>query len=304
MKALAIVAFGVFLVIFALYAWLGGTSVRTGWVGVRVNQIGSNAGVVDQELGVGWYFPQWGSDVMRFPTTSRTEVWSDAPPASSGFGDQSNAPQLIGPAIQFNNADGVPTRIAISMQVHVDPTRASDAVQKYRLGFQEMISGPVQRDLQDAFVRHGIRYTSDALIRQGAGNLLAEVTQTIRARLAEDGIVVDNINLVGSPALPESIMARINERIEAEQNAATQQQQVQVVEAQARQAVAAAQGEAQAAIEAARGRATAMDLEGEALRRNPNVVQLRMLERWNGLCPPDVDICAPGASVLAESGSR
>ena len=108
-----------------------GTRIRSGQVGVRVVDIGAHAGVQEHELGVGWYFPQPGSYVLKFPTTTRTEVWAD--------NDNS-----IGPAIQFNNADGVPTRMAVSVQVRIDPERASNAVQRYRLGFEDMVRGPVR----------------------------------------------------------------------------------------------------------------------------------------------------------------
>jgi len=195
-----------------------GTRVRSGEVGVRVVDLGAHAGVQEHELGVGWYFPQLGSYVLKFPTTTRTEVWADN-------GD------AIGPSIQFNNADGVPTRMAVSVQVRIDPQRASNAVQRYRLGFEDMVRGPVQRDLQDAFVRLGPRYTSQQLVSGEGSRLLVEVTQLLNQRLGREGVIIDNINLVGAPALPDAIRDRINQRIEAEQNVATQEAQVRVVQA-------------------------------------------------------------------------
>lgn len=258
-----------------LFGMFSGTRIRSGEVGVRVVDIGGRAGVQDRELTTGWYFPQIGSYVLKFPTTVRTEVWSD-----------SENVERIGPSIQFNNADGVPTRMAVSMQVRIDPERASTAVQRYRLGFEDMVRGPVQRDLQDTFVRVGPRFTSQSLVTTGGAPLLAEVTKAMQARLAVEGIIIDNINLVGAPELPESIRARINARIEAEQNAATQEQQVRVVEAQARQRVAEAQGRAQA-----------IAVEGNALNANPQVLRLREIERWNGQCPLNTNTCVIGGSA-------
>lgn len=251
-----------------------GTRIRSGEVGVRVVDLGSHAGVQDQELGVGWYFPQWGSYVLKFPTTTRTEVWSD----------QDNA---IGPAIAFNNADGVPTRLAVSVQVRIDPDRASNAVQRYRLGFEDMVRGPVQRDLQDAFVRLGPHYTSQQLVGGQGSNLLLDVTGLLNQRLGREGVIIDNINLVGAPSLPDEIRARINQRIETEQNAATQEAQVRVVQAQAQQRIAEAEG-----------RARATQIEGAALAANPQVLRLREIERWNGQCPLDGKICAPGSAAV------
>ena len=265
-----------FVVVFAIGTAVAcsGTRVRSGEVGVRVVDLGAHAGVQERELGVGWYFPQLGSYVLKFPTTTRTEVWADS-------GD------VIGPSIQFNNADGVPTRMAVSLQVRIDPERASIAVQRYRLGFEDMVRGPVQRDLQDAFVRLGPRYTSQQLVAGEGSRLLVEVTQLLNQRLGQEGIIIDSINLVGAPALPEAIRDRINQRIEAEQNVATQEAQVRVVQAQAQQRIAAAEGLARAT-----------QIEGAALAANPQVLRMREIERWNGQCPLDSDTCVIGAGAL------
>lgn len=255
-----------------------GTQIRSGEVGVRVNEVGSQAGVQETELGVGWYFPQWGSYVMEFPTTIRTEVWSDA--ESSG-----------GPAIQFNNADGVPTRVAVSILLRIDPTRASDAVQRYRLGFNELVDGPVRRRIQGAFVATGAgtAFTSEALTSgPAAAQLLAAVrSQVEEPLLREEGVIIEDLVLVGAPGLPEAIRERINDRVEAEQAAQAQQAQVAVAEARARQVVATAEGEARA-----------INLLGAALRANPQVLRQREIEKWGGLCPLDAEVCAPGGSLI------
>lgn len=276
--------FAAFAIISLVFVGCAGTRVRSGEVGVRVVDLGSSAGVQPHELGVGWYFPQPGSYVLKFPTTVRTEVWAD--------GDVANIGTVIGPAIQFNNSDGVPTRVAVSVQVRMDPTHASDAVQLYRLGFDDLIRGPVQRDLQDAFVRVGPQFNSAELVTSGGAPLLARVQEALSRRLASQGIIIQGLTLVGAPVLPDAIRNRINARIEAEQNAATQEQQVRVVQAQAQQRIAEAEGLARAT-----------SIEGEALRANPQVLRQREIDRWNGLCPLDANICAPGADVIANTNS-
>lgn len=258
-----------------------GTRIRSGQVGVRVVDIGAHAGVQEHELGVGWYFPQPGSYVLTFPTTTRTEVWAD------------NNDDAIGPSIQFNYGDGVPTRMAVSVQVRIDPDRASNAVQRYRLGFYDMVRGPVQRDLQDAFVRLGPHYNSAQLVAGDGARLLSEVTQMLNGRLGREGVIIDNINLVGAPTLPEAIRDRINQRIEAEQNVATQEAQVRVVQAQAQQRIAEAEG-----------RARATQIEGAALAANPQVLRLREIERWNGQCPLNGQTCVVGGQALVTTPAQ
>ena len=79
----------------------------------------------------------------------------------------------------------------------------------------------------------------------------------------------------------------VQQRIEAEQNVATQEAQVRVVQAQAQQRVAEAEG-----------RARATEIEGRALAANPQVLRQREIERWNGQCPLDSETCVIGAGAL------
>jgi regulator of protease activity HflC (stomatin/prohibitin superfamily) len=264
-----------------------GERVRPGWVGVRVNNYGERAGVVEQELSPRFYWHQWGSDIIQFPTTVQTEVWQDCD-------SQRNCENVGGTAVSFTNADGVATRLAISMQLRVSPPEASRIVGRYRLGFQEMIDGPVRRRLQDAFVRFGQddEFTSEALITGGKANdLLQRVHQTVSRPLATEGIIIENISLVGSPILPSQIIDRINDRVEAEQGAEAEEQKVRIVQAKAAQAIAEAEG-----------RARAIAIEGAALNQNPQVLKLREIERWSGKgCPLDAQTCVLGGSALVQS---
>jgi len=51
----------------------------------------------------------------------------------------------------------------------------------------------------------------------------------------------------------------------------------------------------------AEGEARSIELTGAALRANPQVLREREIQRWNGLCPLDANVCAPGASVIANN---
>lgn len=252
--------------------------VAPGEVGVKVIQTGASAGVQAQELGVGTHMLGLYEDMIIFPTTTTTETWSNV----EGAG---------GPKISFTNADGVRTEIGVSMQFRVDPTKASDLVQKYRLGMSDIIDGPVRRRIQGAFNTYGVKYNSEQLSTGGANQLLTDIWTVVKDSLAQEGIVVENIEMVGSVGLPESIMNRINEKVEAQQNAQTATSQLEVTKAEAAQR-----------IEESRGRAEALAVEGAALRANPEVLRLREIERWNGLCPLGTSSCVIGANANAIVG--
>jgi len=250
-----------------------GESIRSGQVGVRVNEMGSKAGVQDQELGVGFYWSQMNSYIVKFPTTVRTEVWGN----TDGAG---------GAPLTFTNKDQMITGAAISLQIRVDPSKVSEIVQRYRLGFEEMIDGPVRRRVQDALIQEGSKYTSEELMSGSGAKLLGEVLERIRAPLAEEGIVIENIALVGPFGLPESVVEQINQRVKRQQEAESERAQVEVIKAQAEQA-----------IEEARGRAMAMEIEGRALAANPGVLRMREIEASTGQCPLGAQICVIGANL-------
>lgn len=280
---------GIAAVLFlALMVSCSGSTVKSGFVGVRVVDQAvpglTQSGVQDRELSVGWHPPIPGTYVLKFPTTIRTEVWAPEDAVTSG-----RNVRHIGPAITFLNGDRIRIGLPIALQVSTDPTRASDLVQQYRFGFDEMISGPVQRELQGAFNVVGPTQTSEQILADGGTSLVEAVRARLAPILQRDGIILHSINVVAPVDLPAEIQERINQLQEAEQNARTQEQQVRVVEAQARQRVAEAEG-----------RARAIQIEGEALRSNPQVARLREIENWNGQCPLDADVCAPGATALVQ----
>ncbi len=268
-----------------------GTSVRSGYVGVRVfNQAlpGFQAAVQPNELTVGWHPPIPGSDVLVFPTTIRTEVWAPENAVS-----ENRNTRHIGPEVSFINGDRIRLGLPVALQISTDPVRASDLVQLYRFGFEEMISGPVQRELQGAFNLIGPRFTTEQILSDGGAAMVDAVKEHLQPILQRDGVILHNITVVSPPVLNAQIQERINQLQEAEQNARTQEQQVRVVEAQARQRIAEAEG-----------RARAIQIEGEALRNAPQVARLREIEAWNGLCPLDADVCAPGASFVTQGPSQ
>jgi regulator of protease activity HflC (stomatin/prohibitin superfamily) len=63
------------------------------------------------------------------------------------------------------------------------------------------------------------------------------------------------------------------------------QNEVAQAQAEAQKVEAEAQGNAQAQLTIAEAEAKAISLKGEALRQNPNVVQMSAVEKWDGHLP-------------------
>src|SRR5206468_303895 len=103
--------------------------------------------------------------------------------------------------------------------------------------------------------------------------------------LVLDDIVLENISL--TKGLENAIEAKMVQEQEAARARFAQQQ---------------AQTEASTAVIKARGEAESINLRGKALRENPGILDLQIVERWDGTTPLVVGPGAAGASMLLPLG--
>ena len=101
-----------------------------------------------------------------------------------------------------------------------------------------------------------------------------------------DDIVLENINL--TKGLENAIEAKMVQEQEAARARFAQQQ---------------AQTEASTAVIKARGEAESINLRGKALRDNPSILELQIVESWDGITPLVVGPGATGANMLLPLGT-
>jgi len=101
-----------------------------------------------------------------------------------------------------------------------------------------------------------------------------------------DDIVLENINL--TKGLENAIEAKMVQEQEAARARFAQQQ---------------AQTEASTAVIKARGEAESINLRGKALRENPSILELQIVERWDGITPLVVGPGASGANMVLPLGT-
>ena len=103
--------------------------------------------------------------------------------------------------------------------------------------------------------------------------------------LTFEDLVIEDINLTS--ALENAIEAKMVQEQEAARARFAQQQ---------------AQTEANTAIIKARGEAESIVLRGQALRENPGVLDLQIIEHWDGVAPQVVGPGVSGANMLLPLG--
>lgn len=114
---------------------------------------------------------------------------------------------------------------------------------------------------------------------------LASARRKLGEILVIEDLVLENIDL--TTALENAIEAKMVQEQEAARARFAQQQ---------------AQTEANTAVIRARGEAESIVLRGKALRENPSVLELQVIERWDGVTPLVVGPGVNGANMMLPLG--
>ncbi|AWY03073.1 hypothetical protein SCYZ1_7 [Pseudomonas phage SCYZ1] len=238
--------------------------VSNGYTGVVVNMMGSGKGVDPVETGVGWKWLTFNEELFKFPT----------------FNQNVNYPTLI-----FQDANGMEVSANIGLTLRAAPGSAPLLFKTFRRGMDEIVNVNVQQVLRTSLNSAGSKRGSDKMYGQGQDQFLAEVFGKVRDHFADRGLIIENLYLNGKINLPPSVVATITAQVEATQKTIQRQNEVAQVVAEAEKKVAEAQGEKDSAILRAQGEAESLTIRGEALRKNPGMVELNAIDKWDGKLP-------------------
>lgn len=123
------------------------TKVEPGHVGVKVNNMGSDAGVEKQALGVGYYYNGPGMDIYEYPVYTSTYTWT----ADENEGSPTNE-QFV-----FQDKNGLGLSADVAVSYHVNPQLAPTLFQKYRMGMPEIVAGPIRTAVRNAIVEEAAK---------------------------------------------------------------------------------------------------------------------------------------------------
>lgn len=248
--------------------------VPAGHVGVKFQLYGDGKGSL-QEMPPGRYWVGWGYEMYTFPTFTQTYTFTRS--ASEG--------RPVDESLSFQTAQGLTVNADVGITYHIDPTKVALIFQKYRKGIDEITDIYLRNMVRDALVKEAAGLDIESVYGKGKARLIEAVQQDVAAEVAPVGIVVEKIYWVGELRLPDNVVQSINAKIQATQMAEQRQNEVAQAQAEAQKLEAEAQGKAQAAITIAEAEAKAIALKGDALRQNPNVVQMSAIEKWDGHLP-------------------
>jgi prohibitin 2 len=176
--------------------------------------------------------------------------------------------------------------IVVAMNYHIDPNRVAKIFQEVGVQYKERIIDPA---MQEGVKASTAKFTAEELITRREAVREDAKTQ-LKTRLEAMGIVVDEFNIVNfefSKVFNDAIEAKVT----AEQSALAAKNKLEQIKFEAEQRVAEAKGKAEA-----------ITIESNALRSNPQILEMRALEKWNGTLPQVTGgavpfISLPGAPV-------
>ena len=272
-----------FLLALALLTLTACSDVPSGYVGIKVNLLGSDKGVADQELGTGRYWIGMNEKLYTFPVFQQTQVWTKNVDEGS----------LTDDSVTFQSEKGLSVNSDISVVYSVDPKKVSVLFQKFRKGIDEITHTFLRSAVRDALVRSAGTKSIESIYGAGKADLINEVESKVRAETADLGIIIEHIYFIGDMRLPPSITAAINANAVASQMTAQREQEVQQVKFEADKKVAEAKGEADSTLLRANAEAAAIKIKGDALSKNPEVLELSKIEKWDGRLPQIVGAATP-----------
>ena len=238
--------------------------VRPGHVGIKVNQYGSGAGVENQSLGVGTYFTPFGTTIIEYPVYTQTYTYSQ----NSQEGSNNNE------EFTFQDKNGLNISSDIAVSYSVNPSLAPRLYSKFRVDAAGLVSGQIRNAIRDSLNNRASALGVEEIYGPRKQALLQAVQGDVAAYFAPYGLNIEKLFYAGTIRMPDAVRDQINLRIANEQAALAAQANV-----------ATATANAQAKIEAAKGDSEANKLIADSIHANPEIVQLRAIEKWNGVLP-------------------
>jgi len=222
--------------------------VQPGHVGIKVNQYGSGAGVSNESIGVGTYWTPPGTTI------------------NEGSADNEE--------FTFNDKNGLNIAADIGVSYSVNPDLAPKLYSKFRTDANGLVNTQIRNAIRNALNDRASALGVEEIYGPQKQALLDQVQTDVAKYFAPYGLNIEKLFWAGTLRLPQSVHDQINQRIANEQAALAAQANV-----------ATATANANAAIEAAKGQAQANQLIAESIRTNPEIIQLKAIEKWNGVLP-------------------
>lgn len=241
-----IVALIGFIVVFSGVSY---ERIDAGCEGIKVNLYGDDKGVGDVSLCTGavWY-NDWVTAVYEYPTYVQT---IDYEPFTT------------------NSKEGSEFTLDPQVLINVEPGKSPLVFKKYRKSMEELMNTVILKYVKDACRVQLNKYNTDYIVshREEVENAIEKY---LRSQLKKEHFELGP--LTTGLKYPKSIVASVDAKTRAIQDAQRAENELAVVKAEAEKKIAAAEAEAEA-----------YRLKTQAL--TPAILQQMWIEKWDGNLP-------------------
>lgn len=176
----------------------------------------------------------------------------------------------------------------VALNFHIKPEAVTTIYQEIGKDYKIRLIDP---SLQECVKASTAKYTAEELITQRE-QVREDIKNLLHEKLDPRGFVVDDFNIVDFN-FSDSFNQAIEAKVMAEQSALAAKNKLEQIKFEADQKIAEA-----------RGKAEAMRIESQALATNPQIIQLRALEKWDGKLPAVTGDAAPFVDVKSIVNGR
>jgi regulator of protease activity HflC (stomatin/prohibitin superfamily) len=246
-----------------LLSTVGCTRIGPGYVGIKVSNAGDSKGVQDYALTTGWvFYMPTATTVFEYPTFMQNAKWE-------------------GPeAIQFNSQEGMLVSVGMSIGYQLLAPKVPAFYVKFRNdNLEDFTHGYLRNIARDAFNEIAPNYHVDELYGPKKEEFLAKVKERINTKVQDLGVIVDQFGVLGAMQLPANVVAALNAKITATQDALRIENELRSAEAEAKKKIANAEGEARS------NAILTSSLNDKLLEWKRMELQYHTIMRWNGTLP-------------------
>ncbi len=180
-----------------------------------------------------------------------------------------------GDQVTARSSEGLEINVDVTILYQVDPRNAARLHQDIGPSYEIVRVRPeVRSQVRDAIGQ----YAAADLISTQRSDLQRGVEVSLREALNVDNILVLSV-LMRDIRIPTTITNAIEEKQAAEQQVEVEENRRRQSEITAQRRVIEAEGERDAAIARAEGESEALKLRGEAIRENPEIIDLEVAQR-------------------------
>lgn len=261
---LGIIATGILII--CVVSWLFFFKmISPGYVGVVVDLLGDSKGVEQKELHVGVHWISPWKTVYQFPIFEQNHTWEGRD------------------AFNFQTSEGLAISADIGITFHIRPDSIPNIFAKYRRGMDEITHTFIRNYIRDAINKSASKMKIEDLYGESKEKFFEQVQTQVRDELRGVGFEITRIYLIGRFHFPETVVAALNQKIEAIQRAQQRENELREAEAEAKKQVAKASGQAQCVVLKAESEAKANLVLAQSV--TPELIEWQAVQKWDGKLP-------------------